>query len=281
MTRKIIKKELTDAFISDPLVIAKYGLDPLLSFEEQFSLVSIENIWFDNISFGIYNHQLIVSQNAKNSRPHTIQWYIDIAKSFYDGLPLQWIDGQFQYDLSNVIDADLRKIIAECYVLESNDGTLVMKVATNNNGNLEPINNAQLIRFSAYINLIKDAGNVITIVNEQPDKLKITLTVQVDPLIIDLTTGQLLSSSNPVFPIKEAINSYLQNLEFNGGFVRTYFIDTIQKAQGVVNLNVDLLQWKFASFDFVDIGQRKIPEAGYFKIDPIDLTINYISNELD
>ena len=48
--RKTIKKELTDAFISDPTIIALYGLVSGQTFEEQFSLVSVENVWFDNIS---------------------------------------------------------------------------------------------------------------------------------------------------------------------------------------------------------------------------------------
>jgi hypothetical protein len=279
--RKTIKKELTDAFISDPNVIAKYGLDTALDFEQQFSLVSVENLWFDAVSFGIYNHELIVSKNAQNSRPHTIQWYRDQAMSFLDGLSLQWIDGQFKYDLTGVLDAELRKIIKRCAVLESNDGQLVIKVATDNSGNIEPISNAQLIRFSAYMNLIKDAGNSLVFVNEEADNLKVTLTVQVDALIIDLTTGQLLSSTAASFPVKDAINSYLANLEFNGAFVRTFFIDSIQQAVGVKNLNIDSLQWKYASFSFVDIGNRKVPEAGYFKIDDVDLTINYIANELD
>lgn len=278
--RKAIKKEMTDAFISDPNVIAKYGLVEGLTFEEQFSLVSIENNWFDNISFAIYNHEQIVSQNAQNSRPHTIRWYKEQAEAFLDGLPLVWLDGQFQYDLSTVTDADVRQIIDRCAILESNDGELVIKVATDNAGVIEPLTGPQLLRFQAYMQLIKDAGNSLVFVNQSADKLKITLTVQVDVSIIDLANGRLLSTTDVVYPVKDAIASYLDNLEFNGAFVKTFFIDSIQKAVGVINPVIDVLQWKYAGFDFVDFNQRKVPEAGYFKIDDVDLTINYVGNDL-
>jgi hypothetical protein len=278
--RKTIKKELTDAFISDPAVIAKYGLDPLLDFEQQFSLVSVENLWFDNVSFGIYNHELIVSQNAKNSRPHTIQWYREKAMTFLDGLPLQWIDGQFQYNLTGITDIEARRVIDRCAVLESNNGELVIKVASDNDGILEPLANPQLVRFEAYLKQIKDAGNRIRVINSFPDSLKISLTVYVDPLIIDLQTGRLLSTPEDIYPVKDAINSYLDNLEFDGAFVKTFFQDYLQKATGVKLPIIDELKTQFLGFPFEPIVEFSLPNSGYYKIDDINLTINYTANEL-
>lgn len=278
--RKAIKKAMTDTFISDPNIVAKYALVDGLTFEEQFSLVSVENLWFDNVSFAIYNHEQIVAANAENSRPHTIKWYKEQAESFLDGLPLVWMDGQFQYDLSGVEDVDVRKIIARCAILDSNDGELVVKVARNNAGVIEPLTGPQMVRFIAYMQLIKDAGNILAFVNQPADKLKITLTVQVDVSIIDLANGKLLSTTEDVYPVKDAIASYLDNLEFNGAFVKTFFIDSIQRATGVINPIIDVLQWKYSGFDFMSFNQRKVPEAGYFKIDDVDLTINYVANDL-
>lgn len=276
--RKTIKKELTDALISDPVIIEKYGLTVGLTFEEQFSLTSIENVWFDNISFGIYNHELIVSQNALNSRPHNISWYKEQCLNFHDGFELVWSDGQFKYDAS-VTEAS--KIIDRVAVLESNDGELVIKVATDNAGSIEPLSTPQLIRFTNYLNLIKDAGNRIRIINQPADLLKMTLNIYVDVSIIDLTTGKLLNVSEDVYPVKDAINDYLQNLEFNGGFVKEFFRNKIQLAAGVKIPIIQLIEWKYASFDWEEFGEWKIPEAGYFKIEPTDLTINYLPYELD
>jgi hypothetical protein len=279
--RKTIKKELTDAFISDPTIIALYGLVSGQTFEEQFSLVSVENVWFDNISLAIYEHEQIVATNALNSRPHNLSWYLEKCKNFHDGLELVWLDGQFQYDLTSVLDAEERKIIDRVAVLESSDGELVVKVATDNAGNIEPLSAPQLLRFTNYLRLIKDAGNRIRIINQEADKLKLTLDVYVDVSIIDLATGQLLNTDEVVYPVEEAINNYLSNLEFNGAFVKEFLKNEIQKASGVKLPLIQSLEWQYATFPFITIAEWKVPEAGYFKIEPTDLTINYLPYVLD
>lgn len=275
--RKSIKKELTDAFIADATIIEAYGLVDGLTFEEQFSLVSVENVWFDNISFAIYNHELIVSQNALKSRPHNLSWYKDQCLNFHDGFELVWMDGQFQYN-STVTEES--KIIDRVAVLESNDGELVIKVATDNAGTIEPLTAPQLGRFVNYLNLIKDAGNRLRIINQPADLLRITLNVYVDVSIIDLATGKLLNVEGDVYPVKEAIDAYLANLEFNGGFVKEFFKNKIQEAVGVKLPLINSIEWKYAAFDWATFGEWKIPEAGYFKIEPADLTINYLAYEL-
>lgn len=275
--RKTIKKELTDVFISHPEVIALYGLVPGLSFEEQFSLVSVENVWFDNLSFAIYNHELIVTANALNSRPHNLAWYKEKAMNYRDGFELQWINGQFQYG-DDVTEES--KIIDRVAVIESADGELVVKVATDNNGNIEPLTAPQLARFTFYMNLIKDAGNRIRIINQNADLLRTTLNVYVDVSIIDLATGKLLNVEGDVYPVQDAITFYLQNLEFNGAFVKEFFKNALQNASGVKLPLIELIEWKYADFDWVTFGEWKVPEAGYFKLNDEDLTINYLPYEL-
>lgn len=275
--RITIKNELTSAFINDPLIIEKYGLTPGFTFEEQFSEVSLENVWFNNISFAIYNHELLVAQNALNSRPHNLSWYIEKCLDFHDGFELTWLNGQFQYG-SNATEAS--KIIDRVAVLESNDGELVIKIATDNSGTIEPLTNAQLTRFTNYLNLIKDAGNRIRIVNQPADLLRMTLNVYVDVSIIDLTTGKQLNVEGDVFPVEDAVNSYLANLEFNGGFVKEFLKNKLQSAPGVKLPLIESIEWKYADFDWATFGEWKVPEAGYFKIDVDGLTINYLPYEV-
>lgn len=251
-----------------------------LSNADSASKVSIWRLWVWIFAYALSIHERIVEKNAENSRPHTIRWYREQCTSFLDGLPLTWLDGQFQYDLTNVIDVDIRKIIDRCAVLESNNGELVIKIATDNNGVIEPVTPQQFVRFKTYIQQIKDAGNRIRIINSPPDNLKIDLTVFVDPLIIDLQTGQLLNTAETIYPVKDAIKNYLANLEFNGAFVREYFRDSLQDAKGVKLPIINELQSQFLGFPFADFGDWIIPNAGYFKIEDADLTINYLANEL-
>ncbi len=282
MARSIteIKLQITNEFIGNTTIISKYGLVSGQTFEQQFSIVSLENILFSIIAFCLCFHEQIVNKNAEQSRPHSIPWYRNEFLNFLDGLPLVWQDGQFKYDLTNVTDAESRKIIDRCAVLESNNGELVIKIATDNGAVIEPVTAAQLVRFKAYCQQIKDAGNRLRIINDPGDLLKSELTVEVDPLIIDLQTGRLLSASGNVYPVKDAIKNYLQNLEFNGAFVREFYRDAIQKAEGVKLPIINVLESQYAGFAFEPILEKKIPEAGYFIQTDANLTIIYKAYDL-
>ena len=274
-----IKNAIAADYISRPAIIAKYGLVPGQTFDQQFSTAAVENILFDCIANDMAVHEQLVETNALNSKYSTVAWYKQTALSFLDGLPLVWLDDHYSYDLTNVTDADSRKIITRCAVLPNN-GRLVIKVATDVAGVTQPLTSPQQLRFVNYMELIKEAGDNIVYVNDPGDDLNISLTVQVDVSQIDLTTGKLLSVSTDTYPVKEAISNYLANLSFNGALVRNFFIDSIQGALGVKNLRVDVLQSKFSGFSFTDINDSRIPNSGYFVIDPANLIINYTDNEL-
>ncbi len=267
---------MTSEFISNTYIQSIYGLTLGRTFEEEFSKVSLENLLFDIISFCVFVHEQIVSKNAENSRPQNIPNFILTVLNFRDGLDLKWKGEQFQYDLSGVTDAEERKIIDRCAVLESNDGELVVKVATDNDGVLFPITTEQLTRLEFYLSQMKVPGVSIRMINKVADTLKATLDVYVDPLMIDLNNGKQLNVSGDVYPVKDAIKDYLSNLEFNGAFVKNYMIRNIEQKDGIKMVDVNLLQHSFDSLPFVDIDSFKIPESGYFDLDDTNLTITYL-----
>ncbi|KIA86578.1 hypothetical protein [Flavobacterium sp. AED] len=271
-----IKTYITTAFINNAYVIALYSLVPGQTFEQQFSKVSLENNIFSILAFVISFHEKIVETNANNSRPQNQPNFRQAILDYHDGLDLVWKDGSFQYDLTNISDAEARKIIDRCAVLESDDGELVVKIATDNNGVLEPLTAEQKIRVEAYIKKKKVPGIRVRLINQNADLLKAVLTVYVNPLTIDVVTGRLLSSTTEVYPIKDAIKLYLANLEFDGAFVKDFFRTTLKDAEGIELVVIDQMKSKFAAFPFIDMGEWKIPEAGYFKINDADLTINYL-----
>lgn len=281
-TIEIIQQSILDAKAASPSLSAMEVLTTAEKASEAPTSTSKLSFWrivVWVVAYAIWLHEVIVEANALKSRPHNIPWYRDQAFAFLDGLPLVWKDGQFTYDLTGVNDAEERKIIDRCAVLESDDGQLVFKIATDVAGVIQPVAPDELVRFTAYMQQIKDAGNQISIVNQTADLLKLVLDVYVDPLVIDLATGELLSSAG-VFPVKDAVNDYLSNLEFNGAWVRSFLQDTIQKADGVKLPLINDAQWKYAGFAFTPIGEWKVPQAGYFKIAPGDLIINYYAYDL-
>ncbi|MBA4133340.1 MAG: hypothetical protein C0525_01315 [Flavobacterium sp.] len=275
-TKAQIREEIKASFINNPALIELYDLTPGQTFDEQFSITSVESIWLEQFVDMIYNHELIVSANAANSRPQNLPNFIATVYNFHDGLPLVWKDGQFTYDLTEVENPEERKIVSRCAVLESEDGELVVKVAKLNVTELEPLADVEAERLLFYLNQMKVPGVRIRLINEEADQLKVTLNVYVDPLQIDLNTGRRLNITEDIFPVKDAIKSYLTNLEFNGAFVTNFFERSIQSESGINLAVIELLQHKFAAFDFTDFTAFKVPQSGYFKISDEDLTINYL-----
>ena len=247
-----------------------------LSGANSTSKVSIWRLWVWIFAFCLWVHEQIVERNALNSRPQNLPNFRQVVLNFLDGLSLVWIDGAFSYDTTGVPDVEARRIIDRCAVLESDDGELVVKIATDAAGVLQPVTPAQEVRVLEYLQQIKVPGVRIRLINETPDLLKMTLTVYVDPLIIDLVDGRLLNTVETIFPVRAAIQSYLGNLEFNGAFVRDHFRAEVKAAVGIGLVVIDSLQWQADAFPFTDMGEWKIPEAGYYAINDADLTINYL-----
>ncbi len=236
------------------------------------SKVAIWRLWIYIVAFAIWIHEAIVEENAKNSRVHTLLWYRAQALLFLDGIDLQWENGQFSYP-TLVENIESRQLVKRCAVLESKDGELIIKITGENN---QPLGDDQQLRFTTYMNEIKDAGNRLKIVNRQADNLKLHVDVYVDTLVINLDTGQYLETSETFKPVEEAIKDYLNHLEFNGALIKNRLIDAIQKSQGVFDLEIKVLQHQYGALPFTDVGRLIVPDAGHFKIE--ELVINYHSN---
>lgn len=275
-TKAQLREQIKANFIANTALIELYDLVPGQTFDEHFSTASIEMIWLEQYVDMIYNHELIVAANAANSRPQNLPNFIETVLNFHDGLPLVWIDGQFGYNLSVVENPDERKIVDRCAVLESDDGELVVKVATSVNDELVPLQVDEAERLLFYLDDLKVPGVRIRLINQEADLLKVTLNVYVDPLVIDLATGQQRNLTEEVYPVQVAIKEYLNNLEFNGAFVTNYFERAVEDKPGINLCEVVDLMHKYADFPFVDFTTFKVPQSGYFKIQDADLTINYL-----
>lgn len=266
-----IKMARTREQIQDDM-IANVQSDLVLSEKlTSTSVVAIWRLWTYIFSKSLFEHELIVEENAKKSRVHTLSWYKDQALLFADGLDLIWNNGQFEYPEAD--DLETRQIVKKCAVLENNDGQLVIKITGENN---ELLDDDQALRFTAYMNEIKDAGNRLKIVNRPADELILHVDVYVDALQIDLNTGKLLSLEQDFKPVQTAIKNYLNNLEFNGALYYQKLEREILSAQGVEDIEITKLQHRYGAIPFANVGRYVVPDAGHFTFTEIKL--NYYSN---
>lgn len=212
-----------------------------------------------------------------------------------------------EVDLTTILNVDQNQVqqspeefLSQYY--RNQIGVIFMKVAgENSSGDIEKLKSIELSKFKEYMDNIKDAGNQIRIISIDGDQLSLEMDVYVDPLKIyinpddlkyyanpgtapadyefDDQNGVLITSSDRK-PVEQAINIYLKNIEFNGGFVRTFLVDAVQKAEGVEipvlrNIFTGASNQNALNFIPVDV-EYFIPRSGYFDVNKLDMKINYI-----
>lgn len=290
-TQTEIKKSLTDVFISNATVIGLYGLTAGLTFLQQFSLVSLENILFDTIAYGMsvlegmwdILRAEMTTEMAKN-QPHTKNWYRNKALGFVLGLPVA--DSLGNFDTTALTDEELEaaKVIKQAAAVKiinrSGYGLLRLKVATMSGSNLTAVPDPDFTAFKAYIlQYIIDAGTQIQITTGNGDDLKLTLDVYYDPLVLT-PQGARIDGSNTQ-PVQDAVSTFLSALDFNGTLNLKRMEAAMQNVEGVLYANVTEAASKYGSYtydttDVQNVGPIDVfrtADSGYFIID--ELHINF------
>jgi hypothetical protein len=285
-TRKDIKNQITASFILNEYMIALYGLTEGKSFEEEFSLVSFENILFDILSYSIYlleqlfnQHQKEVDLQLYNQKSGRLPWYRYMALKFQYGFDLITDSDEFDNTGYTAAQIEASKIIKYSAVNEGDvQGVIVIKIAGETDGKLAPISADAKTTAEAYFNEIKYAGSRINVINFLPDRLFLNLQIYRDPLVLDANGNSVVKGGNPV---ETAINEFMKELPFNGELVLLKLIDKLQLVEGVVIPNLLAASSSWIDIATNDYGQatvinvKRVPVSGYFEIVNFD-NITYV-----
>lgn len=284
-----IKKSITDGFMSDPHLVSAYGLDPERTFDEQFSLVSFENVFINVLVFLFWtleklfdNHKAEVSEILSVQKPHTPRWYRAKALAFQYGFDLHPDTDVFNNQNYSADQVAASKIIKYAAVTEAvNESRLIIKIATeDNNQLLAPISAPQKESFDAYVNEIRDAGVKVTVINYLPDVLRLHIKIYYDPLLLTSDGVSILTGKKPV---EIALKEYMKELPFDGELILASLIDKLQATEGVriphlVSAASAWVDGEGAGYgSFTNISVKKIPVSGYFTIENFN-QIEYIAN---
>lgn len=283
---KTIKSQITGAFIENAHIIVAYGLDENKTFEQQFSIVSFENILFDIIAFVIYVLELLFVQHKKevteqlyNQKSGRLPWYRTMALKFQYGFDLLVDSDEFDNTDKTAEEIEASKIIKYAAVNEAeNEGLIIVKIAGETDGKLAPIANEAQESVEDYFDEIKYAGSRVRVINYLPDQLNLTIQIQRNVLVLDENGSSKTSGSKPV---EEALQEFMKELPFDGELRLQDLVDKLQLAEGVEIATV--LQ---ASSSWIDaetdnygvatvINVKRIPESGYFEIPNFD-NITYV-----
>jgi hypothetical protein len=216
---------------------------------------------------------------VKANRPHGTDWYKQKALAFQYGHEIINDDEYAEID-------EAAKLIKQCAV-EEGDRKVRVKIATLDGGNLVKIEDEDVMdAFTEYMRRVKDAGTRLEIVNRDADELKLVMDVYYDPTLMK-SNGELILLPG-VYPVYnpgdttnadgnyDALQIYLRSLDFNGNYVITKAIDHIQRAIGVVDVELTYAGFKAGiSTEFLQFTRFYKPNAGYMKLE--DITINYIN----
>jgi hypothetical protein len=282
MTISELKKLMTDEFVGNPTVKDAYDLSPLLTFDEQFSTVSLENILFTNVASGIYvlqqlfeQHKSEIGEMLKVQRAGSAEWYAWKATQFRLGQTL--IAGSDQYDDTGFTGAQIAamQIVKQASATEAQDASvLYIKIAKEVNGNLQPLSPTEEQAFSDYMHQVSFAGVRYFIINSSADSMSLDMDIYYDPQILD-ARGRRLDGTGDT-PVQDTIRRFLKAIPFNGEYTNQALVDALQHTSGVVIAELKQARSKYGLFtEWHDIDAREIPYAGYYNIAGSDLQLMF------
>lgn len=272
---------MTMQFMADPTIIERYGFPAGASFDETFSAVSLESIWFSIVAAAIYVQETLfdafkedVDAKIAEAVVASIPWYHKISLAFQYGDSLVF-DEKTQGFVYPVIDESKQIVkFAACRDL----GGMVYVLASKDNGSGYPaaLSEAELLAFDAYLRERKPAGVLLQTVSFSPDVVRVVLSVQYDPQVLT-PEGQLIADSS-VYPVENAINDYLNGIVYGGSLNKTKLVDAVQNAAGVIDVSLGSVLVKSAQeIDYTEVsGNNYSSVSGSFVSNNLRNGISYV-----
>lgn len=215
--------------------------------------------------------KLIIEALVLKSRYGTLPWYASVAKEFQYGDSLVLVDNKWVYD--PVVPAN--QIVQLATAKEAN-GSVNVKIAKLTGSVPGPLSAPEEAAFITYMNKIKPAGPKVRVINEASDEARFYIDVNYDPLLLT-ATGELISAPG-TYPVEDAVNEYLTNLEFDGACELMKLQDQIQQATGVKSAYISSASARYGVNPFVVFPQRYFSRAGHLVVDPttpLSATVTY------
>jgi hypothetical protein len=201
------------------------------------------------------------------SRVGTAIWYKTHSLQFQYGDDLVWDEGSEKFVYA-VID-ESKQIVSSVAIVFSGGEVRIKAVKENN----VPLTVSELAAFDYYWLTSKPPGTSLSTISLDADDLRIDARIIYDPLVM-AANGSLISDSN-VYPVEDAVDEYIANLDFNGRFWEDKLNDKIQAATGVVSSKVLEIQTKTSGGAYATIDQYYDSVAGHLIKDDANSTMTY------
>jgi hypothetical protein len=262
--QKMLEQKESSQELSTANSTSKVGLLRQILYIVSFAIASLYEL------FEI--HKKEVAEISEDKEPHQENWYEQKAFDYQFGHVL--ISDTDNYNNTALTDQEIEtsKVIKYAVAVEEKDkSTLYIKIADKDK---QPLSEVQQTAFESYINDVADMGVHISVVNKVADSLKLELDVYYDQAVLS-SEGLLLKDTN-VSPVVNAVNLYLDNLDFNEQYINMLLVDQLQQTTGVKIAEVTAAYYKYDVLSWQSIKGRYVPKSGHLKITAEDLIVNYI-----
>ncbi|MFJ1492534.1 nucleotidyltransferase [Capnocytophaga canis] len=267
MARSIqdIQEQIYQAKASEPALNELNSTSKTAIWRLMIYIVSVA-IWTLEKLFDL--HTADIDDKLARLKPGTARWYHSKTLAFQYGFNLLPDSDKFNNQNSSEEAIDNSRIIKYAAVVDvPEESRLVIKIATEQGGELKPVTDQQMEAFSRYINEIKYAGVHVTILNNQPDILKLNIRIVRNPLILD-DRGMNITSAK--MTVQDAIKNFMKKLPFDGELSLQALTDVIQRVEGVKDVSIDLAESRWIEEtiygEFTPIDIARVPHSGYFKV---------------
>ena len=260
-----IKKQMTDGIMNDATLRSALNLDPSRTWDEQTSSVSLINLLLYVVAtahhimermFDSFKEE--VEERIASTYPGSINWMWNRAMEFqYDAEANAFLN---EHGVYQSIDKS-KQIIKHAAVVEEYN-TVQIKVSGND---YEPLTEAQLTAFGAYMNALKFAGVKLSVSSLESDDLSLKIHIWRNRLVMPEEDDSVL---------KSVIEEYLNNIRYGGVFNKTRLMDAVQMVQGVEDVTIE--NCVFTAHDsattVTDLQtQNYSPIAGHIKLKELEV----------
>ena len=261
---------MTQQFMSDSVIRTKYGITGDATFDDTFSKVSLESIWFSIVASAIWVLESIfdvfrgeVEERISSSVMASIPWYHQIALEFQYGDELVFDEETQQFVYPEIHPA--KQVVKFAAARDLGGGVLVLASGADSEGKPVKLSNAVRTALESYLNQRKPAGVLLEVESHDPDEVFVYGKVQYDPQLLN-ADGELLADTS-VRPVDDAIAAYLHGIVYGGVLNKTKLVDAIQGAVGVVDVILEEVEVKpeYSASAEPIVGNNYTSYSGSFK----------------
>lgn len=243
-------------------------------FADYYSKASIENILLYIVAYCAFvlevlfdNVKAEIENEIATKVPGSLQWYVQKLKAFMLDFDFDENTGEFITEGRTEAEINAAFVVKHAVALDDNaNSVLLLKVAGENGGKLQPLKEEVADKLKAYISRIKYAGVKTKLINQEGDTLNCTVKIWYDPL---------QSAADVKAACMKAIERYIKSLPFNGEYSNMALIDNLQAVPGVkvADFRNATYTENTANRTTKSIDGKIRPYAGYFNIGTITLNM--------